>query len=61
MPKQEKEFGNVAMPKDLPMPKYEYQKPDREAFTSSFSYDQDHHGSDDKKPDICLQNVRLAI
>lgn len=60
MPKHAKDFGADPLPKDLPMPKYEYQKPSSESFTLSFSEQRDLQSSE-KPSDFCLQNTHLTI
>lgn len=61
MPEQAKELGKEVMPKDLPMPKYEYQKPSSESYTYSYSQEHETHEADSGKSDVCLQNVKLEI
>lgn len=61
MPKQAKEFGAVTMPRDLPMPKYEYQKPSNDTFSYSFGEKSGSAEKAEEHSDFSLQNVKLAI
>ena len=59
MHKQKKAVEVRTLPKDLPMPKYEYQKP----HSSSYTYQHKEEPADEKKVEgeerFCLQNLHF--
>jgi hypothetical protein len=60
MPKQPNDTEIKSVPKDLPMPKYEYQKASGGSF--AYSFEEQKPASKIKKQlvDLCLQNLKLA-
>lgn len=61
MLKQKKDDGRTVVPKDLPMPKYEYQKPSGGSFTYRFEDVAVSDKAREAAEGFCLQNLKLAI